>query len=48
VAGAVAGARLSAERQGEFVCARATASQLPGLFGGLTLQARSCALAGGR
>ena len=43
----VSGASLSPERRGEFVCARVTARGLPGIFAGLTLEARSCALAGG-
>jgi hypothetical protein len=47
---AVAGASFSSELLGEFVCARLAA---PGAFGpfagfGLTVEARSCALAGGR
>ncbi len=44
---AVAGASLSPERRSEFVCARVTAAALPGIFAGITLRARSCALAGG-
>ena len=47
VAGAVSGASLSAERRGEFVCAVVTATG-SGLFAGLTLESRSCSLAGGR
>lgn len=45
---AVSGAILAPQRHGEFVCARVTVSSLPGMFAGLTLEARSCALAGGR
>ena len=44
---AVSGASLSQEERGEFVCAQVTARGLPGIFAGLTLEARSCALAGG-
>ena len=44
---AVTGASLSSDRRGEFVCARVTARGLPGIFAGLTLEAHSCALAGG-
>ncbi|TFC81902.1 hypothetical protein E3O45_00705 [Cryobacterium sp. TMS1-20-1] len=47
VAGTVSGAGLAAERRGEFVCARVTATG-SGLFAELTLEARSCALAGGQ
>jgi hypothetical protein len=45
---AVSGANLSPERRGEFICARVTATGLPGVFTGLTLEAHSCALAGGQ
>ncbi|MDJ0347996.1 TadE family type IV pilus minor pilin [Cryobacterium sp. PH29-G1] len=48
VSQAVAGASLASEQRGEFVCARVAAAALPGIFAGLTLEARSCALAGGR
>jgi len=46
---AVRGTRLAVERRGEFVCARLSA---PSVFGpfvafGLTVEAGSCALAGG-
>ena len=44
---AVSGASLSPEWRGELVCARVISRGLPGIFEGLTLEARSCALAGG-
>ncbi|WP_129590349.1 TadE family type IV pilus minor pilin [Cryobacterium aureum] len=44
---AVAGASLAPERRGEFVCAGVVA-RAPGIFAGLTLEAVSCALAGGQ
>ncbi|MDJ0338164.1 TadE family type IV pilus minor pilin [Cryobacterium sp. PH31-O1] len=47
VRNAVTGASLSSDRRGEFVCTRVTAQGLPGLFVALTLEAHSCALAGG-
>lgn len=47
VQSAVVGASLTSDRRGEFVCARVTAQGLPGIFVGLTLEAHSCALAGG-
>ncbi|TFB93977.1 hypothetical protein E3O25_04175 [Cryobacterium sp. TMT1-3] len=47
VQSAVTGARLSSDRRGEFVCARVRAQGLPGIFAVLTLEAQSCALAGG-
>ncbi|TFB81279.1 hypothetical protein E3O21_04405 [Cryobacterium flavum] len=43
----VAGASLAPERRGEFVCARVV-TRAPGIFAGLTLEAQSCALAGGQ
>jgi hypothetical protein len=46
---AVGGASLGSERRGEFVCARLSAPSAFGPFAavGLTVSARSCALAGG-
>jgi len=44
---AVAGASLTPDRRGEFVCAVVAAPSLPGIFAGLTLTSQSCALAGG-
>ena len=44
----VPGASLASQRRGDFICARVTAHSLPGIFAGLTLEARSCALAGGQ
>jgi uncharacterized protein (DUF2336 family) len=44
---AVSGASFSSDRTGEFICARVTAAGLPGMFFGLVLEARSCALGGG-
>lgn len=46
VSQAVSGASLFPEWRGEFICARVTSAGLPGIFAGLTLEARSCALAG--
>ncbi|WP_104089640.1 TadE family type IV pilus minor pilin [Cryobacterium sp. N19] len=43
----VAGVSLAPERRGEFVCARVV-TRAPGIFAGLTLEAQSCALAGGQ
>lgn len=45
----VGDASLSSERQGEFVCVHLRSPCPPGPFGalGLTVEARSCALAGG-
>jgi Flp pilus assembly protein TadG len=48
VSQAVPGASLSQEQRGEFICARATSGVLPGVFARLTVDARSCALAGGQ
>lgn len=47
VYGAVSGASLAAERRGDFVCARVTAAGSL-LFAELSLEARSCSLAGGQ
>ncbi|MDJ0376245.1 TadE family type IV pilus minor pilin [Cryobacterium sp. PH31-L1] len=44
---AVGGASLAPEHRGEFVCAHVV-TRAPGIFAGLTLDAQSCALAGGQ